>query len=157
MPASTITTTIFDTAFQAGNNARAIAASVAAGFTITKIEVIGALNFESFNPATSAFAFQSYVEIGIQYGAHGYTPVGIIGSPDASNWLAHEHAYPAPSIATYPSTGTSVIADRYPFRLVWRGQLPIMANSDFYFSDGSNQGSGVDQWKVTANTRLFYY
>jgi hypothetical protein len=157
MPASTITTTIDDTTFQSGNNARLIATSVGAGFTITKIQIVGSLNFQSFNPATTGFAFQSYVEVGIQYGNHGYPPVGVVGSPDSSAWLLHQHVYPSPSIAVYPSTGTSVIADRYPFDITWRGQLPLTALSDFYFSDGSMLGSGVDNWKMTANTRLWYY
>lgn len=157
MPASTITTTINDTSFQTGNNARLITSNLGVGFTITKIQVVGSLNFESYNPATTGYSFFSYVEVGIQIGAHGYTPVGVVGSPDSTDWLWHQQVYPSPSIAVYPSTGTTVIADRYPFDITWRGQLTLTSASDIYFSDGSNLGGGVDGWKMSANSRVFYY
>lgn len=150
----TVTARFQDTAFNTGNNAWLIG-SITSAATITGIDVIGAYAFQSVTPFGNGSFFENYIEHGIQQGANGYTPIGVVGSPDSTQWLIHEHVQPTAG-AVVSSTSGITLVERYSFRLSWRGQWGITSGKDFYYSEGSNMGSTVDKWMLFATSRLFF-
>lgn len=156
MTFGTVTTRITDSSFNTGRNNN-LMATFLNDTVITGIDVIGGYGFQPTSGISFPTFLQSYVEHGVQRGASGYTPVGCIASPDAPNWIIHEAVQPIQGGAVFPGPGTNnAFVERYGFTMRWRGQLPITSTTDVYFSNGSNQGAGVDPWRLFCTIRMFW-
>lgn len=152
----TLTKNYADTAFNTGNNGLLIA-TIGANWRITGIDLEGLFGQEQVAASGTGNWAESYWQYGVQYGATGYTPVGVVGDPDASNWIFNTSVDTSLGLVSWVSGDTQEIVAGVPFAYQWRGQLPPLAQqSQFYVSNGSWIGSSVTNWKLYFLARIYY-
>lgn len=104
-----------------------------------KAAVRGVITFPLATFGSASNLYNSTVW-GIQWGAHGFTPLDPISGGDSASWLALEEHVPGEiSVAWAPTTANAYSLTGGPLRLDWAGQLFVNENVDVYFSMTSQE------------------
>lgn len=115
--------------------------TVPAGSVLTKIDVTGQMTTLSVAAAVAAGSFEPLnLMTGLQYVAHGGTPVTVTSVPVSSgNWLKFSDGFaipPTPQFWVQSTTYVQYVV--FGFKERWRGQHNVSADIDVYWSYGEN-------------------
>ena len=153
---ASVTIALNDSVSNTGNNAWSLG-TYAANLVLTGVDVIGGYAFDAVAGIPYLSRLETFITHGLQIGPHGYTPVGVVGSPDNADYFFVEMVEPNSGASVFPdeSASNNAYTERYAFALRWRGQKPITQQSDLYYSEGSTLGSGVTKWQLFARARVY--
>jgi hypothetical protein len=123
---------------------------------LTKVECGIAFSAQGSNLAPTALLLNPIIW-GVQYGGHGYTPLDIVAEPNDNFFLwGDAAAVPAwNSIAWTPDTDAAAFIPLFGDYRIWRGQLPVNVDTDFYVSTGSIYSSVVT-WGASLTLKVTY-
>jgi hypothetical protein len=128
--------------------------------TITRlvsVEVTGSVFFGASSFTLASLSLDAPFVHGIQFGAHGYTPIALYGGANDPDWLVLE-AVKLPTFEQFIDAAVTTVdgVGAYPISFKFRGQLPIGFDTDMYYTlqDVWSTGGTV---KVSGQVRVLYY
>jgi hypothetical protein len=123
---------------------------------LLKVESRGMQNYEAAAVATNG-VLANLALWGIQWVAHGASPLDILISLDSDQWLIREQETGEDYQSVWaPQTTIPGVFSGYGLNRTWRGQYQIAADIDFYVSWALPFGGSWPNWNSFGNLRAWW-
>lgn len=124
---------------------------------LLRVRLRGNITVGVVTDIASSSTFSNNLNLGIQFGNHGYTPHNVVTDDALTDFLWTGQQIVGPGQTMWaPSTDTPGYFAYTVLNEEWNGQFLIQADTDFYLSFGNPFGSDTGPYNVAGTVEFLF-